>query len=593
MKTITGFCITGLSLENFRNQVENVHFDCGDMTMVSGHNGVGKTTVAHAICYALYGVGFTGEQKIERLMNEKAGSVRVQLEFADQDGEAHTLIRSRYGDKTTLTLDGFTVQQAVIEQMFGEKDAFLSAFNPLYLPECMGNAGRELLLRYIAPVSKEDVLAALPNHRAALETLPLDAEPPEEQLKQVRAAIRRIEQQSDILQGHIESVSEARKNSEQKLDALYAEKQAAGKEIAGLRDKQFEGIAVEEIPIQRELLKGKLNRSESEEAATVRQKLAQAKGRVYDSKFREPFAEAQAEYNSLVTQYKALVERLKSVKVGDACPTCHMAVTEENLAGYQASLKAECGTVAQKGKGAKEHLQEIAELERKAKEQFEQYKADDIRKLTEELAALTENAPDREQITAELERLDELEKVGHLSETEVPRLHELEATLIGIEAQIKALEESGSEEKLQTLLAEKDAFEEQIKSQKQTVSALTEYVFKRAELASKDFSMPNVTVRLFDVMRSTGEVKSTFKFSYKGRDYSTLSLSEKTLAGMELSALMRTLTGKDYPICIDNTESIAAFGDAALPTQVFLLRVVKGQPLTVKAQSRPAMQKAA
>ncbi|MBQ7726241.1 MAG: AAA family ATPase, partial [Clostridia bacterium] len=64
MKTMTGFYITGLTLQGFRNQVTSVHFDCGSMTLISGHNGTGKTTMAHAICYALYGANFYGEQKI-------------------------------------------------------------------------------------------------------------------------------------------------------------------------------------------------------------------------------------------------------------------------------------------------------------------------------------------------------------------------------------------------------------------------------------------------------------------------------------------------------------------------------------------------
>ena len=128
-------------------------------------------------------------------------------------------------------------------------------------------------------------------------------------------------------------------------------------------------------------------------------------------------------------------------------------------------------------------------------------------------------------------------------------------------------------------------FAEQITKYKNIVSALTEYISKRAELATAELKMPNVEIRLFEVVRGTGEVKTAFKFDYKGREYTTLSLSEKTLAGIEISALIRRITGKDYPICIDNTESIAAFNEVEMPSQVMLIRVVKGQPLTVKFQN--------
>ena len=98
--------------------------------------------------------------------------------------------------------------------------------------------------------------------------------------------------------------------------------------------------------------------------------------------------------------------------------------------------------------------------------------------------------------------------------------------------------------------------------------------------------MPNVALHLFDVFRTTGEVKSVFKFDYKGREYTTLSLSEKTRAGIEISAMLRRITGVDCPICIDNTESIASFNIEDMPTQAILLRFVKGQALTVDAKNR-------
>ena len=147
------------------------------------------------------------------------------------------------------------------------------------------------------------------------------------------------------------------------------------------------------------------------------------------------------------------------------------------------------------------------------------------------------------------------------------------------------MEQSASEEKLKSAIVEKDVFTKQIQKYKDTVTAITEYIFKRAELATAGLDMPNVKIRLFDIVRGTGELKSTFKFDYKGREYTTLSLSEKTLAGIEISAMIRRITGKDYPICIDNTESIAAFNDVDMPSQVLLIRVVKWQPLTVKFQN--------
>ena len=97
-------------------------------------------------------------------------------------------------------------------------------------------------------------------------------------------------------------------------------------------------------------------------------------------------------------------------------------------------------------------------------------------------------------------------------------------------------------------------------------------------------------IQLYDVVRTTGEVVDVFRFTYKQRDYRTLSLSEKILAGIEAAAMMRRITGIDCPICIDNTESIGAFNATPMPSQILLLRFTRGRPLTVQAKDNAQPQ---
>lgn len=392
-----------------------------------------------------------------------------------------------------------------------------------------------------------------------------------------------------MLQGHIESIEESQKTADVKLGELYSEKRSVEEQIKALKEKQFEGIDTEDFAIQRDVLTRKLSRNSGEDPAvtTAKEKLAEVKARVYSSKFTQAIAEASAEYNSLAKQYNKLKERITALKVGDVCPTCKMQVTETNIEEIRNHLIAECSRIGELGKGVVARGKDIAELDKKAKAQFEQWKADDIAKFTAELEELQNKTErvDVSEIRSKLDELADLEKYGNLSEQELSELGDIEATLIGINAQIETVEQSASEERLKSALVEKDVFIEQMKKYKDIVTALTEYIFKRADLATAELKMPNVEIRLFEVIRGTGEVKNAFKFDYKGREYTTLSLSEKTLAGIEISALIRRITGKDYPVCIDNTESIAAFNDVDMPSQVMLIRVVKGQPLTVKFQN--------
>ena len=592
MEQISSMKITGITLTNFRNHSKTEHFDFGDLNYITGHNGTGKTTMAHAICYALYGVSYYGEQKIERLMNENANDVSVRLDFVDQNVTVHTLIRSRTNDKNSLLFDGYTISQGGVKQMFGDKNTFISIFNPTYLVENLGNEGRELILKNLKPISQKDVLDAIPAQKSLLESIDLETQSPENALKNARAAIRHTEQQLDVLQGHIESIQDAMKTSEHKLEELYSEKKTTEAQIDALKTKQFENLNLEDIDVQRDVLTRQLsNSSENSAIAEIKEKIAEAKNRVYFSKFTKPIAEAQAEYKNLCKQYNDIVERINGLKIGDTCPTCMMLVTENNFNEFKTHLTAEANRICELGRSVVARGKEIAELDKKAKETFEKFQTDDIAKYTLELEKLSNNGEqiDITQIRAKLDELADLEKYGNLTEAEFNKLNELNATLIGINAQIKTIEQTASDERLKSALVEKDSFNQQLINYKTLVSALSEYIFKRAELATANISMPNVKLKLFDVIRSTGEIKSAFKFEYKGREYTSLSLSEKTLAGVEIAAMMRSITGKDYPLCIDNTESIATFNNVDMPSQVMLIRVVKGQPLTVKFQNNASV----
>ena len=88
----------------------------------------------------------------------------------------------------------------------------------------MGNDGRELILRHLKPVSQKEVLEAIPTYQTHLENIDLETQSPEDALKDTRTAIRRVEQQLDVLQGHIESIEESQKTADVKLGELYSEK---------------------------------------------------------------------------------------------------------------------------------------------------------------------------------------------------------------------------------------------------------------------------------------------------------------------------------------------------------------------------------
>ena len=588
MEPINAMKITGITLTDFRNHKKPASYVFGDVSYIIGHNGTGKTTVAHGICYALYGVSYYGEQKIERLMNETAAGTQARLDFIDQNGTSHTLVRSRSGDKTTLLLDSYTVRQSDIDRMFCDKETFLSMFNPTFLAERSGERGRELILRYLKPVAPETVLAGLGSFREDLDGFDLMRESPEALMKNCREAIRCTERQAAVLEGNISSIQEAVSTAGQKLASLYAEKSETENRLSALQTAQFRDIDMDDLTIQCDFLRQKLmeESGEDDRISALQLQIAQTRQKTYASQYTQAQTETQAEIRILSQKFKALKERYQTLRPGIQCPTCLVRVTDQSLSEIKNSMAAELQSLLAKGRGLIDRGRELEELDRKARDVFEQFQSDDIRRLSEELAALKRQAkPNRGEIHAQLTHLEEQMRYGNLTEEEYRELSALQAEAAGIEAKISAVKELADEQKLADALAEKAAFDMQAEKYRRTLAALVEYVCKRTELAVQQLTMPHTAIQLYDVARSTGEMINVFRFTYNGRDYSALSLSEKTLAGLELAAMMRRLTGIDCPVCIDNTESIAAFHAEDMPSQTLLLRFIKGRPLTVQTRN--------
>lgn len=107
------------------------------------------------------GLPFFGERGIDRLHNETNPDLQITMRFTDDTGRAHELTRSRQKERMSITYDGYAIRQADLNEMFGERDVFLSIFNPLYFIEELGEDGKKLLERYLPSIPQADVLSLL------------------------------------------------------------------------------------------------------------------------------------------------------------------------------------------------------------------------------------------------------------------------------------------------------------------------------------------------------------------------------------------------------------------------------------------------
>ena len=598
MEAIRTMYIRQITMKNFRNQEDKtVKLDA--LTLVSGHNGVGKTTLAHAVCYALYGVTFNGFQDISRLRCDPDKPVQVTLAFTGQDGRSHSLTRIRLGDKTELTLDTFTVRQAEINHLLCDKAVFLSLFNPLYFPT---QGTRELLMKYLQPVPIAEALAQMsPSSRQPLAGM--EIRNPMAMLQDTRKQVHNMEDRLLVLEGRLDAAKKAEENQVKRLTALREELQESQKQADALADRQFQGIDRDALTIKQGLLIQQLDKGTPCEASgRLRElygKLEAARQKVYQSKFTQPIADTGAQLQAEGQNYANLKQRLDKLRPGSRCPYCLAPITEGNAKEAQAALSGEIRAAAEKGKNLIKQLKQLKEYAAEEAAVFEQFREDDMAKIQAQIQELEKEAPQtgrREKLRQELADVEETLRLGTLSEAEFADLVSLQADIASIQAQINAL--SGlPTDAIQQAEDEYRQLSQDIRRGQDLAFSLSELIAQQTALAVKQMDLPHVSIKLWEVVHSTGELRSVFKLLYDGREFVSLSLSEQVLAGLEIAKMFRQATGLTLPVCIDNAESLASLPRNLLPAQTIVMKVVKNQPLTVQVQkplaSPEGLQKAA
>lgn len=598
MKKIEQFQITSLMLSGFKSYEEPTELVFGNPTVITGGNGRGKSSIADAIAFAVTGCPFFGERGIDRLHNENNPDVAIRMCFVDETGTLHELNRTRRKNRMTITYDGYEIRQLDLADLFGERDVFLSIFNPLYFIEELGEDGKKLLERYLPTIPHETVLSQLSEPvREHLKNETILS--PEGSLKRCREEIRGLEERITYLRGQKDLAASQGESHEQAEQELTLQADTLRKEIAELEQRQFSSMDVSDMQERLVELSGRYEEAARDERTdtsklreqlqTLREKIARREGEQYQSKFTEALAEASARVKDLGVRYQRESAAYKAFHAGMECPACHRSVTEQSLPEVQAALKKVLSELYAAGSEQRAQLIELQEMDKKAADTFAQFKEDDLGKwaaeaaeMEQRCASLAEQASaETERLRAEIQTLTADLEYGNLSQSEYDHLGTCREELQQSEAKIAALQTMTAAQlpDFDQEIAQTNASIAEIKRKMANVIA---YISKRAELTFSQLKMNRVEISLYDVVKSTGEVKDTFKFQYGGRRYDRLSLSEKIRAGMEVSELMKRLTGRNYPVFVDNMESVDDLANVRPTGQIIMAKCVSGAALQVK-----------
>lgn len=602
MEKINQFEITDMTISGFKSYQEPTTLDFGHLTTVTGGNGRGKTSIADAIAFAITGLPFFGKRGIDRLHNEINPDVSITMHFLDEAGVSHELTRARHKNDMTITYDGYPIRQMDLTDMFGERDVFLSIVNPLYFIEELGNDGKNLLERYLPMISHEEILAQLSEAtRAALENEQLGA--PEVYLKKCREGIRNLEENIIYLNGQKDLAAQQQGNNANALSDASQRFQELQAELTALEEKQYAGLDLSDMQDKltelsrryEEMARDRVDddAERQEQLQALREKIVCRQGEQYQSKFIGAIAEAEAAVKALGAQYRKDTATFQKLTPGVACPTCRRPITEASLPEVQTELKKSTAALLEAGKAKQAQIAELRELDEKGRQTFEQFKADDLQKWEAEAAALEQQRQKAPEIGAQMDELRtqmqtlaaELE-YGNLSQAEYDRMKECRELCSKVKAELETLQTVALRQTID-FDGQITQAKEQITTLKQKITNAALYVSKRAELTFSKLKMNRVAFSLYDVVKTTGEMKDAFKFTYNGRQYDRLSLSEKIRAGMEVSELMKRLTGRNYPVFVDNMESVDDLANVQPTGQVIMARCVKDAALSVQPVGQP------
>lgn len=606
MEKIERFQITGMTIEGFKCYQVPTVLNFGSQTVITGGNGRGKTSIADAIAFAVTGQPFFGERGIDKLHNEVQPEVSVSLRFVDEAGAPHELTRTRHKNRMTIHYDGYEIRQMDLTDMFGERDVFLSIFNPLYFIEELGDDGKNLLEMYLPMIPREAVMEQLADEtRAALEGV--DILSPDSFLKLKREDVRKLEERMIYLQGQKDQAATQDNERKKQSAELSGRCRLLENKFKELEEKQFAGLDRPQMEARLVELSARYEAAAQDSGTAelgaqilaLSQKLAHRRAEQYHSKYTQALADANAKVTELGKRYQRENQIMKAFVPGVSCPTCRRPVTEQNLSEVQGALQASINGILTAGREQRTQLEQLRELDAKAQVVFDQFQSDDIIKMQDEIDALTRQrdklAQDRQtdDLRGEIQQLSASLEYGNLSQQEYEQLNGCRAELLQCQAQLKAAEAALSQPP-EDFDAQMAQVQGEIKDLKVLISNVILYARKRAELTFEALKMNQVEISLYDVVKTTGEQKAAFKFTYNSRRYDRLSLSEKIRAGMEVSELVKRLTGRNYPVFVDNMESVDDLANVRPTGQVIMAKCVHGAGLSVRpVGSQAAAPKAA
>ena len=576
--------IERLTLSGFGRFGAVQSWELGRMTTVTGHNYQGKSTIADAIAFALTGAPYFGGRDLDRLHHPDKALLEVELAVRTEEGQTHVIRRIRQDNKVTVAVDGAETTQARFAARFGSKDIILSLLNPFYFAEVLEADGRKLIEEFLPPVTHEAVLEQLSEPmRKALGDDNLGT--PEIYLKNRRDELKTLEKDRLILEGQAEQTDASRGSLQNELAEKQTLLEHTRAALSPLEQKQAT-LDCTSLDAEIARLSAQYDATQAGSSAAQQpliQELSALKQKRYQSVNEKRLGEMQAYLARQYARYQDEQARFAALQAKGVCPTCLRRIDTGSLPEIQQAFSARLGKIQQDGVTVRGQYEQLAAQDAMQHKQFVDWQTAETTRLEQALKASPVNnaAEQRQALKSKIKELSAKRALGALTADEARRYQALFQQQSKLESEIGQIEKmlAGLPNGQRQALDDIDA---QIKATQEKIAAAKSYLSERTALLFAPVKMNKTGLRFYEAVKETGEMRDVFKLTYDGRDYAQLSFSERMRCGREVVELLSALSGKCYPLFVDNTESFCDLGTAKPAGQLILSRVVRGQTLQVR-----------
>lgn len=617
--------LISLVLENFKG-IQNFEFvPDGKNTAVYGTNASGKTTLADAYYWLLFGKDSTGTANFDVKTIGTTGLDYSVEGIIEVDGERHTLKRilnekweRRRGDTekklkgntTAYFIDGVPVKEknfkAFIENSLVSEKTYQMLTDPDYFAGKLDwKSRRNQLIEWFADVSDSDIISAHTNLKP-LEQI-LDGRTVEDSQKCIQADRKKINEQLQTIpsrideqQRNITAISSISNGDEQqRLDELLKEKSQLEAQIntAGTAERisqakaKAEGIKLEIVKAKVEYLSKTSIETDTKALDSLRKSKLSAENDLFRILQEKDIYNIRLE--NIAKQGMKYNEDFKKISAeqysgSNVCPCCGQLLPEDKIQSAIAEYNLQKSAKLEEIKAACQKLKaERAELKKKLEAVISNTGL--IQEKIKELTDSIERTENSVSSVIPFEKTEEYERLSMklLDAEEEIEVAEVQTDFTEIKSQIADMEKEIA--RLRGIIASQSSismYEQRIEDLKQQekeyglmmaksendLMLIEEFIKTKCAEVERMINSHFKTVKwkLFD-LQVNGGINDCCEATVDGVDYSTnLNSAAKINAGLDIINAVSGVMNVSVPIWIDNAESVVDF----IPTNSQTIRLI-------------------